>query len=453
MNRDCPVTRSAERSPSSAALVWADETWTYAQLDERVSALAWSLRGQGVGPGARVVVRSWNDPSLVVLFHALGRLGAVFVPLNARLTEAELVPLIALAGEGFVLAPLPSALQGTIRAVFVPRGATANDDVAAALFTSGTTGQPRLVEVTHANFFASAAANAANLGGSASQRWLGTLPLFHIGGLAMAHRCAVYGAALLLEPQFEPQRACALIDRGVTHASFVPTTLERLLDARGEAPFRGVEGVLIGGGPMGPALLARARRMGLPVLQTYGLTEACSQVATERPAEADGQTAGHPLPGLEVRVVDAQRAPVAAGVVGELEVRGPTVVPAAGEWLVTKDLGSLDARGRITIHARRQDLIISGGENVYPAEVEHVLREHPAIADVALVARPDASWGQVPVAFVVLSREVADEELTAWARERLAGFKLPRAWIRLGNLPRNANGKVERIRLAELAMG
>ncbi len=421
---ECPVRASAERTPDAPALVWQGETWSYRVLDALVEKSAAALRGQGVTVGTRVPLRSPNSPEVLVLFHALGRVGAVLVPLNTRLTEPEVARC---------LAQVPAA--------------PAPEGVRAALFTSGTTGVPRLIELSESNLRASAAANAHNLGGHASQRWLGTLPLFHIGGLAMAHRCAVYGACLVLEPGFEVTRANAALDGEVTHASLVPTTLERLLDARGPRAFSGVEGVLIGGGPMTSALLARARDLGLPVLQTYGLTEACSQVTTERPAEADGTTAGDPLLGVELRIVDERGEAVPAGVAGAIEVRGPTVTTPG--WLATKDLGVLDARGRLRVLSRRVDLIISGGENVYPLEVEATLREHPAIADVAVVPRPDPAWGQIPVAFVVVRTEVGDEALTHWARERLAAFKVPKRWTRVDALPRNAMGKVERTALVD----
>jgi O-succinylbenzoic acid--CoA ligase len=220
--------------------------------------------------------------------------------------------------------------------------------------------------------------------------------------------------------------------------------LERVLETRGARPFVGVKAALIGGGPMTPATLQRARAAGLPVLQTYGLTEACSQVTTELLEDADGTTAGPPIPGVEVRIAN----PDASGV-GEIEVRGPTVAKGLGPWLQTKDLGALDERGRLSVKSRRLDLILSGGENVYPAEVEAVLREHPTIRDVAIVAREDAEWGQVPVAVVVA--DVFDPSgLAAWARERLASFKVPRGWVQAEALPRNATGKVDRMALIEL---
>lgn len=433
MKRVCPVRAAAKASPSAPALIFEGRTWTWAEADDEVTATALSM---SVTRGGRIAVQSWNSPALVWLFFAAARRGVTVVPLNARLTPAETKPLMERVGTSRLDG---ARVEGSIE--------LDDDDVAAALFTSGTTGVAKLVELTHANFRASAEANALRLGREASQRWLGTLPLFHVGGLAMLYRCAVYGASIALEAQFGAERACELMDLGVTHVSFVPTMLERVLAVRGGRPFVGVKAALIGGGPMTSATLQRARAAGLPVLQTYGLTEACSQVTTESLEDADGTTAGAPISGVELRIAH----PDALGV-GEIEVRGPTVAKGLGPWLQTKDLGSLDNRGRLSIKSRRLDLILCGGENVYPAEVEAVLREHPMIRDVAIVARTDADWGQVPVA-VVVADAFDPNALNAWARERLAAFKLPRAWVQIEALPRNATGKVDRLALVELARG
>lgn len=448
----CPVTEAARRFPERPALVFEGRTWTWREASRLVSAWERWLRARGVGPGQRVACLTWNRPELVWLWFALGRRGASLVPLNARLTPAELAPLVERAAPNVALAD-PTLCARLARAELFPALEPAEVDEGgtleggrelAALFTSGTTGVPSLVPLTVSNFVAAHTANAANLGASERQVWLGTLPLFHVGGLAMAFRCAVMGAGLLLEPQFDAPRAARLLkEGGVTHASFVPTALQRVLDEPGGRFPSAVEAVLVGGGPMGTALLSRARAAGLPVLQTYGLTEACSQVTTERPGEADGATAGVPLQGLEVEIVTEQgRARVDE--VGVVRVRGPTVTPAAGPWLSTGDLGSLDARGRLTVHARRVDLIVSGGENVYPAEVEAVLRESGLVDDVAVVPAEDATWGQVPVAFVVWRGEVRDDALLTFARSRLAGFKVPRRVLAREALPRNASGKLQR---------
>ncbi|MEW6432185.1 MAG: AMP-binding protein [Myxococcota bacterium] len=445
----CPVAVAARRWPTAPAIIWQGEAIPWAALDGMVRASVAALRARGVGAEDRVAVASWNRPELVALFFACGRLGAALVPLNMRLSDAERAELLAIARPAAVVdLPLAWPVGGEDEQPDVVA-----ERVAAALFTSGTTGQPSLVELTHANFIASADASAENLGAAPSHRWLATLPLFHVGGLAMADRCARAGATLVLEPGFVAARASRLFDEGVTHASLVPTTLERLLDARAGRPFAGVEAVLVGGGPMTPELLARARSLGLPVLQTYGLTEACSQVTTERLGEADGLTAGPAIAGVQLRVVDEAGTPVPEGVVGEIEVSGPTVARGLGPWLKTKDLGSLDARGRLSIASRRVDLIVTGGENVYPAEVEAVLRQHPAVRDVAVVPRPHATFGQEPVGVVVLAEACEDAELADWARARIAHFKVPKVWVRVDELPRNAGGKLERRKIQALAIG
>lgn len=441
----CPVGVSAQRFPDRLALEFEDRRWAWADVAREVDGWSRWLEGQGVGANDRVATITWNRPEVLFLWFALLRRRATLVPLNARLTTAELEPLLVRAAAKLVLtAEFPSPARGSVLDLEVDER-----HEAAGLFTSGTTGTPSLVPLTVGNFHASHQANAANLGASEDQVWLGTLPLFHVGGLAMAFRWAVMGARLVLEKQFDATRVAALLRRGdLTHASFVPTALSRVLDQPG-APFSSsLQALLIGGGPMGVELLRRARVLRLPVLQTYGLTEACSQVTTERLADADGATAGPPLPGLEVRI-ENEHGPVPAGTNGEICVRGPTVTPSAGEWLRTKDLGHLDARGRLTVHARRVDLIVSGGENIYPAEVEAALAESSLVLDVAVGPMAHETWGQVPVAFVVWRNAPEVTALEAHARARLAGFKVPKRWVTVEALPRNANGKLLRHQLPE----
>ena len=452
MKLPCPVASAAARFPERLAVEFDGQLTSWREAAVAVSRWEQWLHDEHVGAGDRVATLSWNRPELLWLWFALGRRGASMIPLNARLTSAELSPLIDRSKARFVLAD--ASLQDRVagaRAFPSPsvpsekEGVLDTEAELAGLFTSGTTGTPSLVPLTVQNFLASHEANAGNLGASETQCWLGTLPLFHVGGLAMAFRCAVMGAGLVLERQFEAQRVAQFLRRSdVTHGSLVPTALQRVLDVSGEPFGAGLEAILIGGGPMGAALLARARNLALPVLQTYGLTEACSQVTTERPGEADGTTAGRALPGLEVQIVDVAGQVVLPGVVGEIRVKGQTVSPAAGPWLSTKDLGSLDERGRLTVHARRVDLIVSGGENVYPAEVEAVLRESGLVDDVAVVPVEDETWGQVPVAIVVWKAEPEDAGLLAFARARLAGFKVPRRLVARAELPRNASGKLLR---------
>ncbi|HEY8209998.1 MAG TPA: o-succinylbenzoate--CoA ligase [Myxococcaceae bacterium] len=395
-------------NPDRLAVVGAGIRWTSRGLDLETQRWADQLSARGITRGDRVAHLSPIAPGTVALTHAIWRLGAVTVPLNTRLTAVELAPQLEALSPRLTLVDPAFADRRSLegerpRRPFTPRA----DSTAAILFTSGTTGRPKAAALSHANLLAAARASAQNIGGSPDDRWLLCLPLFHVGGLTMLHRCATYGAALFLHDRFDAEAVSHAIDSdGITHISLVATTLRRVLDARAGRPFPPtLRAILIGGGPVPAPLLARAKDLGAPVLQTYGLTESCAQVTTERPGEADGLTAGPSLPGLQVRIVDAQGASLPPGATGEIEVSGPTVFQGYVDdesethqilwkgWLRTRDLGSLDDRGRLSVAARRTDLIISGGENVYPAEVESVVLSAPGILEAAVVARPDDEWG------------------------------------------------------------
>ncbi|GAC1346493.1 MAG: o-succinylbenzoate--CoA ligase [Myxococcales bacterium] len=474
---ECPVSAAARATPLAEALVHAGASLDYAALDAAVRRMSSALRKHGLAAGQRLAVLANNGPGMVALIHAAGRDRLPLVLLNARLTAAEIAAQIAVARPALVVAD--SALRGRVtgpalaleelvgeasRAAPWTGPATLDPAVPhTVLFTSGTEGTPKAAVLSAGAHLASARASNALLSFGRASRYLCTLPLFHVGGLSVVFRCALAGATLLLEERFDAQTAAAALGSGATHASLVAATLARTLDARGTEPFPdSVRAVLIGGGPTPEALLARAARAGLPVLQTYGLTEAASQVCTERPGEADGKTSGRPLPCTEVRVVDADGRPVPSLADGEIEVRGPTLFtgyvadPQAtgaalrGGWLRTRDLGTLDERGRLTVHARRSDLILSGGENVYPAEVEAVLLSHPDVGEAAVLGRPHPDWGQVVVAILSprAGSTFSPAALEAHCRARLASFKVPRAFHRIAELPRTAAGKVDRQALA-----
>lgn len=473
----CPVREGASRHPDVEALTFAGRSWRYGALDAEVRRWVAALEARGIGAGHRVCVLATNHAACVFLFWSLGRLGAVLAPLNARLTRAELEPLAQDVDPSLtlVLGTLRERLVGA-EALETFAGAPSSDTCVAleegaprvVLFTSGTTGRPKGAVLTEGNFRASSRGSAENLGEHRAPRWLGTLPLFHVGGLAMLTRTAYEGGCLVLHERFDAEATCRAIDEeAVSHASLVATTLERVLDVRaGRRVPESFKLALIGGGPVPVPLLERARAVGLLALQTYGLTEACSQVTTERPSDADGRTAGPPLPGLEVRVVGENGDVRGPGQEGDIEVRGPTVMAgywrrpeATSEvlrdgWLRTKDLGVLDARGRLTVLSRRTDLIVRGGENIYPAEVEAVLANHPSVQEAAVVGVPDSRWGEVPVAFLALRAgqpHPEAEALEAWCRQSLAGFKLPVRFLWVEALPRNAMGKLERPALRKAA--
>ncbi|MDP8943772.1 MAG: AMP-binding protein, partial [Actinomycetota bacterium] len=377
------------------------------------------------------------------LLHALPRLRAVLVPLNTRLTAGERrAQLDAAAPRLIVDAPL----EGD-EAELEPPGELDPDAAHSILFTSGTTGAPKPVALTHGNHLASALASAWNLGVAPDDRWLCVLPLFHVGGLAILLRSAIYGTAAVVHPAFEADAALASLESGeATLVSLVPTQLRRLADAGlGAAP--ALRAALLGGGPLPRDLLAWAAERAFPALQTYGMTETASQIATLPAAEALARagSAGRPLPGVKLRIA-AERE--------EILVRGPMVARTAvgpDGWLHTGDRGRLDDDGFLWVEGRLDEVIVTGGEKVAAGEVEEALRSHPAVLDAAVLGEPDRDWGERVVAYVVLRAEATEGQLVAHCRERLAAHKAPKAVRRVAELPRTASGKTARRALGRAA--
>ena len=422
---------NARRHPGRDAIVAPERRLTWAELHDAAAGAATTLVQRGVRPGDRVALALPAGADFAVALHAVLLLGASVLPVDLRLAPDERATRIAAAGH-LVDAPLPPG-DGTVAPV-----APGDDAVALAVHTSGTTSAPKLVALSWGNVTANALGSAIALGFDRGERWLCPLPLTHVGGLMVLLRSLIYGTtAHLLPAPFDAERAtAALLEERVTLASLVPTMLARMLDAGLREP-PALRAVLLGGAPSDPALLDRAAAAGVPVAQTYGLTEACSQVTTSEPGEPS--TAGWPLPGVHVALAED----------GEILVSGPTV--AGGGTLRTGDLGRLDERGRLTVIGRKADTIVTGGENVAPAEVEAVLLAHPAVAEAGVFARPHPEWGEAVTARVLLrSGARADAaELREFCAERLAGFKVPKA-LELTDvpLPRTASGKLLRRDLA-----
>jgi o-succinylbenzoate---CoA ligase len=427
--------RGAALRPEHPALIAAGETVTYAGLHARALAAAAWLEAKGIKGGDRVALALPPGPEFAVALHAVLLRGAAAIPIDPRLGPEERAQRQRTASL-VVEEPIPTDGAHTRAPGRLDPHATAT-----VIHTSGTTADPKPVELTVGNWVANALGSALALGLDAQDRWLCTLPLSHVGGLSILIRSAIYGTTVVLHERFDAQAAKrAITEEGITIASLVPTTLERLLDAGLERP-RTLRVALVGGGPLSPALAARAKDSGLPVAQTYGMTEACSQVATSLPGEPE--TAGRPLFGTEVRIAAD----------GEILVKGPTVAPGAADhdgWLHTGDLGAVDERGRLTVTGRKADTIVSGGENVAPAEVEAVLLAHPAVADAAVHGRQDPEWGEAVVATVVLrdGGRTDETELRAHVAASLAAFKVPKQVAFAARLPRTASGKLLRRELS-----
>ncbi|MCB9765272.1 MAG: AMP-binding protein [Alphaproteobacteria bacterium] len=425
-----PLAASARARPAHPALETAEGTLDYRALAKAVARRAGALAAEGVRPGQVVALTGWPSRAWVVNAHALMWLGAAPAPLSprARATErdaalAVLRPDHAVDGQddaaGPPLDPQPWLLK----------------DRRLVILSSGTTGPPRPIDLSAGQLVFSAMASALRLGHALDDRWLCCLPLHHVGGLSILLRCALYGTTARLHGRFDAAQVAAALDSGdVTLVSLVPAMLSAVLDARAEVPFPPrLRAALIGGAATPPALVARCRRLGVPVALTWGMTETASQVATRFPGDLDAPMhAGPPLPFAEV----------AAGPGGALVVTGPL---APGGRLETRDLGHLDDEGRVVVTGRRDDVIISGGENIDPAEVEAVLKAHPGVADAAVVGRPDPRWGERPVAWVVPAQaDLQAEALIDWCRARLTVFKAPDAVFWLDALPRTELGKLSR---------
>ncbi len=476
----------SQTTPDRPALIWGDQTLTYGALHAWARALEARLTRAGIAAGSRVAALLPKTPAAVAAIHAIARLGAVLVPLNLRLTAAEMRAQLAQSGATHLLTTPETAARGREvagerRVVEIKKianeelgklgNAIRNSQFAMPsspfliLFTSGTTGAPKAAALTAANFYWSAVASAFRLGVLPHDRWLLTLPLYHVGGLSILFRSALYGTAVVLpetpNAPFNPHWLYeTLAKQRVTLVSLVPTMLHRLLEAVPQPAPPSLRLVLLGGAAASPELLARAHARGYPVATTYGLTEAASQVATAPPDDARRKpgTVGKPLLYTRIRIADAQGRPLPAGEIGEILVSGPTVFrgyegnPQATAqtlrdgWLHTGDLGYRDADGDLWVVNRRSDLIVTGGENVYPAEVEAVLRQHPAVAEACVVGLDDPEWGQRVAAAVVLKPQAhaSPTDLEAFCRQHLAGYKIPRLIRIVADFPRTASGKIRR---------
>lgn len=462
----------------------ANETraFTFGELDARSARTAALLHQRGLRPGDRLAVLLANRLEFVDLWLACLRSGVMLVPMNVLYTPRELAHIV---GDAVPAAIVTSAERrddlpetSTVWDVDELAGAAteragqaawvAADDAtpAALVYTSGTTGAAKGAILTHGNFAANARALIAAWRIDAADRYLATLPLFHVHGLGNGLHCWLgSGCHMHLAERFERERTPALFERYRPTLFFgVPTMYVRLLELDAERARRiGATARLFvsGSAPLPAAVLGDfERRFGQRILERYGMTETLMTVSNPYDGERVAGTIGFPLPGTAVAIRDERGAEVAAGNVGELWIQGPTVCAGYWQqpeataaafvdgWFRTGDLGSRDASGRITLQGRRSELIISGGFNIHPREVEELLLRQPGVREAAVVGVPDAVRGELPVAFVVGDAELDVAALEAALRADLASFKVPRRFVRVEALPRTALGKVQRQLLA-----
>jgi o-succinylbenzoate---CoA ligase len=437
------LARAAAARPEQTALETPRGDWSYARLNAAARFGAGELTTRGAARGSRVAIALPAGLDFAQALHACLLLGAVAVPVDLRLAAPEQQRIVegaaVLVAEPLGEGPEPSSLPVDPRHDL--------EAVAVVVHTSGTTAAPRPVELTYANLLWSALGSGVALGVDRDERWLCALTLAHVGGLSVLVRSAIYATTAIVHERFEVDRVLRdLSERRATVVSLVATTLARLLDA-GLARPRDLRCALTGGGPVPAALVARAREAGIPVGLTYGLSQAASQVCSTpivdiaRGLEDLGQpSAGPPLFCTRVRIAPD----------GEILVRGPTVSPgtiAADGWLHTGDLGGLDDVGRLSVTGRKVDTIVSGGENIAPAEVEAVLEAHPQVLEAAVLARSDPRWGEAVTAIVVARAGTVPQadQLRAHCAAQLASFKVPKRFVFTSEpLPRTAWGKLLR---------
>lgn len=496
-----------QATPDRLALVDADDgrTWTYNSLDTTVESVVKALEAE-MPDTERLGTVCNATPEFVVTVHAAMRLGWTVVGLDPALPGTELekrvnraevdaiardgsttadtvpgVPSIAIdtldalsgsgpsnrsggrATSGHVAGSAstdrdqePSVLDGDAQTTSVPTEKEL-DETVVILFTSGTTGTPRAVQLTRRNLRANAVASAFRLGVSPVDRWLCCLPVHHMGGLAPVFRTALYGTTLVVQRQFDAESTAEILhDRQITGVSLVPTQLKRLLDV--DAPLSQLETVLVGGAPTPESLRERALDHEVSLYPTYGMTETASQIATATPDECRTHegTVGQPLYGVDLTIVsDGDDRPV--GETGEIVVDGPPVTPgylderATAEafgphGFHTGDIGYRAGDGRLWVVGREDEMIITGGELVAPQTVADTIRKHPRVEEVSVVGLPHEEWGEIVAALIVTQEghDIDTRAIEAFCRDRLADHQCPRAVAFVEELPRTVSGTVDR---------
>ncbi|MDY0405272.1 o-succinylbenzoate--CoA ligase [Virgibacillus sp. 179-BFC.A HS] len=456
-----------------------DETRiTFSQLKEECQQLAQKLANLHINKGDHIAILSPNDATMIKIVHALSYLGAVAVLLNTKLTQNELQYQIVDAdvkvllyhesqadkAEGLHIAKKCnfSKISGLPRKHTLLQEELHLDDPFTIIYTSGTTGFPKGVVHTYGNHWWSAIGSALNLGLSEKDKWLAVLPYFHVGGLSIFMKNVIYGMPVYLMEKFDVEGVHrAIMEKGITIISVVTVMVQRLLNYLGEANYpKTLRCMLLGGGPAPISLLKKAQAKHIPIVQSYGMTETSSQIVTLSFQDALRKvgSSGKALFPAQVKI-NKQHEDEA---IGEIIVKGPMVTKGyynreetneksfAGGWLATGDLGYLDEEGFLYVVDRRNDLIISGGENIYPTEVENALASMSGIREAGVVGKKSQQWGQVPVAFVALDNaDLTKEKIIAYLKDLLAPYKIPKEIVFVEALPRNASNKLWRSKMKE----
>ena len=481
--------KHAAQSPDAPCVTFAGETLSFGELDLRANRVANALAVLGVQPGDRVAIVARNTPAHFELLFGCAKAGAIFLPINWRLSAREITGILADSAPRLLIVEtdLQTLLAettnppATIELAAYPAWRDAGlagdndrepspDEPLLILYTSGTTGLPKGAVLSHDNLSFLARMAQELWGFTARSVNLVASPLFHIGGIGYAMTGLSQGGHTVLMQQVAPAEIIAAIrDHRVTHGFFVPTVIQMLLDVPGVADMQltSLDRMFYGAAPIGEAVLKRAIAVfGCGFSHVYGMTETAGTVVMLAPVDHDPdgprahrlRSCGLPMPWNELALIDpATGNRVATGEVGEIRIRSKvnmlgywnkseetakTITPDG--WLCTGDAAWQDADGYVYIHDRFKDMIVSGGENIYPTEIENVLYDHPGVAAVAVIGLPHERWGETPRAFVVACDgfKPTEAELIAFTRERLAHYKCPTSVAFVTSLPQNASGKI-----------
>ncbi|WP_026693574.1 o-succinylbenzoate--CoA ligase [Peribacillus kribbensis] len=480
------LVKRADLSPDRVGLAYKGETFTFAEIKEEAEKWAGSFYQSGIRRGDTVGLLVGNHPNSVFMIHSLFFLGVKVLMLNRRLTGREMEFQLTDSDASFLI--LEEAFQGKLSQMEHPSSLKVliadrmnpekskdaplleefiENDIATIMYTSGTTGNPKGVLQTFSNHWWSAIGSVLNLGLGEQDSWLCSVPIFHISGLSILMKSVIYGITVVLHESFDEEEINrAILEEGVTTISVVTSMLNRLIKQLGDRRYpESFRCMLLGGGPAPLPLLESCRERNIPVYQTYGMTETSSQIVTLAPEYSIQKlgSAGKPL--FPARLfIEKDGKEARANEAGEIVVKGPNVVSGyynrprqsaeafRDGWFYTGDIGMLDEEGFLYVLDRRSDLIISGGENIYPAEIESVLSSHPLIFEAGAAPHLHERWGQVPYAYVVPAEgaSLTEKEILEFCGENLASYKIPKKIYFVDELPRNSSGKLMRRELNSL---
>jgi o-succinylbenzoate---CoA ligase len=463
-------------TPDRPAVIFRGRTLTFSKLYGEALEMAGKFTAIGMKKGQFTGILLRNHIDSVIILFSLQLLGVRTVMINNRLTAEEMAWQLSDSKAAFLiseevfsekltkieneLSEIKVFTKETLAEICFEKPKVVDeielDDICTIMYTSGTTGHPKGVIQTYGNHWWSATGSALNLGLHEDDCWLCTVPLFHISGYSILMKSLIYGMKMVLHERFDAGKTVADIkNEKVTIMSVVSTTMtriiEKLQDEKLPDYFRCM---LLGGGPASLSLLNACVAKEIPVFQTYGMTETSSQIVTLSPEDSLRKlgSAGKPLFPSQLKIIGEEGEVAAVNEAGEIVVKGPNVTSGYlnrnGDlnegWLHTGDIGYLDEDGFLFVLDRRSDLIISGGENIYPAEIEGVLTSHPAIQDAGVIGRQDDKWGEVPVAFIVNKTLISETEMREFCKEKLAKFKIPKEFYFIDEIPRNASKKILR---------